>query len=123
MTEQRLALGARGEDVAAAYLRDQGYTLVERNYRCPLGEVDIIAGDRRNLVFVEVKTRRSAAFGLPQEAVGIRKQRQLIRVAQWYLKKAGKTRQHLRFDVIAILLLSGQLPEITHIKDAFHLSG
>ena len=123
MTEQRLALGARGEEVAAAYLRDQGYTLFERNYRCPLGEVDIIAGDRRNLIFVEVKTRRSAAFGLPQEAVGLRKQRQLIRVAQWYLKKEGKARQHPRFDVIAILLFSGQAPEITHIQDAFALSG
>lgn len=89
MTEQRLALGAYGEEVAAAYLCEQGYTLIERNFRCPLGEIDIIAKKRLDLVFVEVKTRRSTLFGLPQEAVGAHKQRQLMRAAQWYLKKTG----------------------------------
>jgi len=123
VTEQRLALGAYGEDLAAAYLREQGYTLLERNFRCPLGEIDIIAKKRQDLIFVEVKTRRSTLFGLPQDAVGAHKQRQLIRSAQWYLKKPGASRHHPRFDVIAILVRPGQTPEINHIQNAFNLSG
>lgn len=123
MTERRLALGAYGEEVAAAYLCEQGYTLIERNFRCPLGEIDIIAKKRLDLIFVEVKTRRSTLFGLPQDAVGVHKQRQLMRVAQWYLKKPGVSRQHPRFDVIAILMRPGQAPEINHIQDAFPLAG
>ncbi len=122
MTEQRLALGAYGEEVAAAYLHEQGYTLIERNFRCPLGEIDIIAKKSHDLIFVEVKTRRSLSFGLPQDAVGIQKQRQIIRSAQWYLKKPGVSRQHPRFDVIAILVRPGHPPEINHIQNAFALS-
>lgn len=122
MTEQRLALGAYGEELAAAYLREQGYTLIECNFRCPLGEIDIIANKRHDLIFVEVKTRRSALFGLPQDAVGIHKQRQIIRSAQWYLKKPEVSRFHPRFDVIAILVRPGQTPEINHIQNAFALS-
>ena len=121
MSEQRLALGGYGEQVAAAYLHQQGYTLIERNFRCPLGEIDIIAKKGRNLIFVEVKTRRTVLFGAPQEAVGVRKQRQLIRVAQWYLKREGTARQHPRFDVIAILSQKGKAPEVTHIENAFGL--
>ena len=123
MTEQRLALGAYGEEVAAAYLCEQGYTLLERNFRCPLGEIDIIANKRHDLIFIEVKTRRSALFGLPQDAVGRHKQRQIIRSAQWYLKKPGVSRLHPRFDVIAILARPGQPPEINHIQNAFALAG
>lgn len=123
MTEQRLALGAYGEEVAAVYLREQGYTLIERNFRCPLGEIDIIAKKRHDLIFVEVKTRRSTLFGLPQDAVGRQKQRQIIRSAQWYLKSPGVSRHHPRFDVIAILVRPGQMPEINHIQDAFSLVG
>lgn len=123
MTEQRLALGAYGEDVAADYLREQGYTLLERNFRCPLGEIDIIAKKHHDLIFVEVKTRRSSLFGLPQDAVGVHKQRQLIRSAQWYLNKPGVSRHHPRFDVIAILARPGQVPEVNHIQNAFTLSG
>lgn len=122
MSEQRLALGAYGEEVAAAYLCEQGYTLLERNFRCPLGEIDIIAKQRDYLVFVEVKTRRGIRFGVPQEAVGLQKQRQLIRVAQWYLKKPGGNRHQPRFDVIAILAPKGRTPEVNHIEDAFSLS-
>lgn len=123
MTEQRLALGAYGEDVAAVYLREQGYALLERNFRCPLGEIDIIAKKHHDLIFVEVKTRRSTLFGLPQDAVGAHKQRQLLRSAQWYLKKPGVSRYHPRFDVIAILVQPGQTPKINHIQNAFAIAG
>lgn len=121
MTEQRLALGRWGEDRAIAYLQRRGIRIVERNFRCALGEIDIIARERNSLLFIEVKTRRSAVFGLPQEAVGPRKQRQLIRTAQWYLKVSRTERLHPRFDVIAVLCQSDGSAEITHLVDAFAL--
>lgn len=122
MTESRLALGAWGEDRAVSFLLKQGFKLLERNYRTPVGEIDIIAHSRSHLLFVEVKTRRGTAFGTPQEAVGIRKQRQIIRTAQWYLQQK-KTKLQPRFDVVAILCQSDGTPQITHLADAFSLGG
>jgi putative endonuclease len=84
MTEERLSLGRWGEEEAARFLRRLGMTIVERNLRTPVGEIDIIARQGKILVFVEVKTRRSDAFGTPQEAVGPTKQRQIIRTALWF---------------------------------------
>jgi len=122
LTEARLTLGAWGEDRAADYLCQQGMKIIERNFRTPVGEIDIIAGNRKFLVFVEVKTRRSTAFGTPQEAVGARKQRQIIRTAHWYLQNNKNLRFQPRFDVIAILCQSDAAVEVTHIQDAFSLS-
>ncbi len=121
MTEQRLSLGAWGEEQAVDYLtRSQGMKILERNFRTPVGEIDIIARKRSWLVFVEVKTRRGTAFGLPQEAVDARKQRQIIRAAQWYLQRQQPKLQP-RFDVIAILCQSDGSARITHVPDAFSL--
>ncbi|MDF1580884.1 MAG: YraN family protein [Desulfuromonadales bacterium] len=117
MTEARLALGQWGEDQAVQWLQAQGLRIVVRNYRTPVGEVDIIARDKTTLIFVEVKTRRGNYFGTPQEAVGPRKQRQIIRAAQWYLVAEKVRGLHLRFDVIAIRY--GTSPVIEHIADAF----
>jgi len=122
VTEARLSLGAWGEDQAAEYLRKRGMKIIERNFTTRVGEIDIIAKDRSTLVFVEVKTRRSALFGTPQEAVGLRKQRQIIRTAHWYLQNNGFGKLQPRFDVIAILCQSGGEAQITHIVDAFSLS-
>ena len=122
MTESRLTLGAWGEDRATEYLCQQGFKIVERNFTTPVGEIDIIAKNRQFVVFAEVKTRRSNAFGTPQEAVGQRKQRQIARTAQWYLQNNAKLKLQPRFDVIAILCQSGKEVEITHISDAFCLS-
>jgi len=122
LTEARLTLGAWGEDRAAEYLCQQGMKIIERNFRTPVGEIDIIARNRKFLVFVEVKTRRSTAFGTPQEAVGARKQRQIIRTAHWYLQNNKNLRLQPRFDVIAILCQSNAAVEVTHIQDAFSLS-
>ena len=122
MTEARLTLGAWGEDQAVNYLRKQGMKIVERNFRTPVGEIDIIAKNKSILAFIEVKTRRSTLFGTPQEAVGPRKQRQIIRTAHWYLQNNKKLRLQPRFDVIAILCQSGAEVQITHIQDAFSLS-
>ena len=123
MTEARLALGAWGEDQAVNFLRKQGLKIIQRNFRTPVGEVDIIARDKSFLIFVEVKTRRSAAFGTPQEAVGQRKQRQIIRTAQWYLQNQKNPKLQPRFDVVAILCQSDGAAQITHLPNAFSLDG
>ncbi len=109
-----------GEEAAARFLEKRGFTLLARNYRTPVGELDIIARDRQHLLFVEVKTRRSAAFGAPAEAVGAHKQRQIVRAAQWYLATARYPDLQPRFDVIAVLVGSGE-PVISHIPNAFGL--
>ncbi|OHB33860.1 MAG: YraN family protein [Desulfuromonadaceae bacterium GWC2_58_13] len=120
MTEARLSLGRWGEDQAVVYLRRQGLKIIERNLRTPVGEIDIIARHGRTLVFIEVKTRRSLAYGTPQEAVGPVKQRQILRAAQWYLADIGAVGTQSRFDVIAILAGNGDA-RIEHIPDAFGL--
>lgn len=120
MTEARITLGRCGEEAAALYLAAQGYSIVARNLRTRVGEIDIIAQRAQTIVFVEVKTRRSIAYGTPQEAVGPRKQRQIIRAAQWYLSDAQNRRLQPRFDVIAILYLPSG-PQIEHIVNAFGL--
>ena len=122
MTDARLTLGAWGEDQAVDYLCRQGLKIVERNFRTRVGEVDIIARDKRFLIFVEVKTRRSHFFGTPQEAVGQRKQRQIIRTAQWYLQNHKNEKLQPRFDVVAILCQSDGTAQITHLPDAFSLT-
>jgi putative endonuclease len=118
MTEARLLLGRWGEEEAVRYLRRMGMKILERNLRTPVGEIDVIARQGKKLVFVEVKTRRSDAFGSPQEAVGSIKQRQILRAAQWYLgDRKGKGLQP-RFDVVAVRPgRQGALVE--HIPDAF----
>jgi len=120
MTEARLSLGAWGEDYAAGYLRSRGLKILHRNLRTPVGEIDIIARDRKSLVFVEVKTRQSRTYGQPQEAVGAHKQRQIIRTAQWYLSTHPAGRLQPRFDVVA-LLKTGDRVQVEHIVSAFEL--
>ena len=118
MTEARLSLGRLGEDAAAKYLQRLGMTILQRNVHTPVGEIDLVARQRRILIFVEVKTRRSSAFGSHAEAVGLRKQRQIIRAAKWYLNdKSGKTMQP-RFDVVSVLI-NGSDEAIEHIPGAF----
>ena len=97
------ARGAYYERSAAAYLIRQGYELLEKNYRCRLGEVDLIARDGSYIVFIEVKFRTSKATGLPSQAVDIKKQQRIIRVARWYLMCHGfGPDTPVRFDVIGI---------------------
>ena len=87
-----------------------------------IGEIDIIARYKTFLLFIEVKTRRSTAFGTPQEAVGQRKQRQIVRTAQWYLQNNKNTKLQPRFDVVAILCKSDNSAEINHLPNAFELA-
>jgi putative endonuclease len=101
------------------FLKDHGYEILEKNYKCKLGEIDVVARRRGRLAFVEIKTRTSGQFGLPQEAVNLRKQEKIFQVAQWYLKKKKLSRSPIAFDVVAILWREGQTPEISLIADAF----
>lgn len=112
--------GAQGEEIAAHYLLSKKYEIVQRNYRCRYGEIDIIARRKNVLVFTEVKTRRSDAFGSALEAVSLKKQRSISAVAQEYLQHNRLCGNAARFDVIAVHLHDGY-PEIEHIKNAFEL--
>lgn len=107
------------EDIAAAFLSKNGYIILERNYSTPCGEIDIILTIEDVLVFVEVKARWGRCCGLPQEAVTLRKQRQILRTAQWYLQKKGWLDREMRFDVVAINFLKDGYPDIEHISWAF----
>ena len=97
----RRAVGLEGEAVARRYLKDLGFRIVEENFNCPLGEIDLIVEDGDILVFVEVKTRRSTRFGTPAEAVHARKQRQILRVAEAYMRER-RFRGPCRVDVVAV---------------------
>lgn len=110
-------LGMEGERVAALFLQKQGMAILERNFRTRSGEIDLIARDKKDLVFVEVKTRSGTQFGSTLEAVGPRKCRQIVRVAQEYLLQNDGFEQPARFDVIGILI--GDSVQIEHVKNAF----
>lgn len=102
------------------YLQRQGIRILERNYRTPVGEIDIIARKGKTLLFIEVKTRRTPAFGTPQEAVGPTKQRQIVRTAQWFLASGQGRGLQPRFDVLAVRPEEGSA-RIEHIENAFGL--
>ena len=121
MADPRRTTARWGEALAALFLRLKGYRVEARNWRCPLGEIDIVAREGKTLVFVEVKARTGTSAGPPEEAVDARKQRRLIQLAQAYLAKRGEEAA-CRFDVIAI---SGRIPvpRIRHLRDAFRADG
>jgi putative endonuclease len=100
----RARLGASGERLAAAALERQGYRVLARNWRCVYGEIDLVAEDRGELVFVEVKARRGLRMGSPEEAVTLPKRRKLLASAQTYLAERGEEQRAYRFDVVAIEL-------------------
>ena len=116
------ALGAAGEELAVAFLERLRYKIVERNFRCKGGEVDIIARDGKTVVFVEVKSRRNLAYGVPQLAVTPFKQRQISKAALTWLARTKQPDAAARFDVIAVLIDPASSPQIEHIPNAFELA-
>jgi putative endonuclease len=114
------ALGREGERLAAQFLEKQGVVIVERNFRTRCGEIDLVARDKKELVFIEVKARSGSDFGSALEAVDSRKCRQIVRVAKEYLLVHDGFEEPIRFDVIGILL--GDSVHIEHIKNAFDAS-
>ncbi len=111
-------LGERGENVAARYLRNKGYKIIIRNFRCEMGEIDIIARDGKTLVFVEVKTR-AYDDPTPEEQVNLSKQQAITRVAKLYLGRYGIPQPAARFDIVAVVWPNGQNPIIRHEESAF----
>ncbi len=120
MPDERQILGAHGERAAAKFLRRQRYSIVERNYRCAAGEVDLIALDRSTIVFIEVKTRTQPGCGSPLEAVDHRKQRQVVRAAQYYLAEHRLQNRDVRFDVVGVWWVDGGM-HCELIKNAFEV--
>lgn len=114
-------LGDRGEKAAEAFLRRKGYSIISRSYRCPLGEIDLVARDGETIVFVEVKGRRTARFGSGLEAVTRAKQRRIARVAAHYLVRFGLSTAKTRFDVVGIRWGTDGSPECIAVRDAFRL--
>ena len=121
MTASRQALGAYGEQLAADHFTDRGARVLARNWRCREGELDLVALEPDGtLVFCEVKTRSSTAFGEPAEAVGPRKARRLrVLACRWLAQHRPQGARELRFDVVAVLRRPGAEPELTHLRGAF----
>ncbi|HBV95751.1 MAG: hypothetical protein JL50_10695 [Peptococcaceae bacterium BICA1-7] len=119
MTIKRLALGRAGEEAAADYLKKRGFRLLQRNFSCMLGELDIVAMDGPCLVFVEVRTKSVNSFVLPQESITRKKKHKLKQVASFYLLVKNIKDRPLRFDVIAISVgPDGRIANIDHIVNA-----
>jgi putative endonuclease len=112
-------LGRRGEDIAAIYLADAGLRLLDRNWRCREGELDIVAREGDALVFCEVKTRRGVGFGHPVEAVTPVKQRRMRTLAQRWLAAHDEHAPDLRFDVVGVLVRPDLPALVTHLRAAF----
>ena len=111
-----------GEMWAKAYLERQGYRIREINFRCALGEIDLVAEEGGELVFVEVKTRRDAAFGYPEEQISFSKRKKIATLAQWYLKHRERRDRPARFDVVSLLMAErGEVTGVDLIQNAFSL--
>ncbi len=108
-------IGKIGEEIAGKYLEENGYQIIERNYYCKLGEIDIIAKQKDIMVFVEVKTRKNINYGSPSEAVNKIKQRHIYNVARYYICINRIKNIQLRFDVIEVIYLNG-IFKCNHIK-------
>jgi putative endonuclease len=117
----RQRLGLEGEDAAVRLLHAAGLRIVERRFRCRLGEIDIIARDKDVLVFVEVRSRRGIGFGHPAESITPRKRQRMAKVAQFYLTRWRVSDVPCRFDVVEVLRQPGARLEIRHIVDAFRI--
>lgn len=121
MSRERQKLGRLGEDLALKKIKKLGYKPVTRNFRCALGEIDLIARHGEYLVFIEIKTRRGRSLGYAKEAVTLKKKRQISKVALAYMKENNCCNIKSRFDVIAVSIY-GKEADIEVITDAFELA-
>lgn len=112
---KRHILGKKGEDVAVKYLEKKGYTILERNFMCKQGEIDVIALDKEYVVFIEIKSRTNMEYGLPSEAVTKRKLKHILKVATYYLYIRNLENENVRIDAIEVYAKEGKY-YINHIK-------
>lgn len=117
-------LGDKGETAAARFLKKAGYRILARSYKTQIGEIDLIAMDQQQVVFVEVKTRQTTNQGRPFEAVDLRKQQKLTKLALAWMKKHKRLNQSARFDIVSIVWpADAKHPEIQHFINAFEATG
>ena len=112
--------GKKGEELAAKHLIKNGYKILERNFRKPYGEIDIIAQKGENIVFVEVKTRKNDSYGTPSEFVTVKKQSRIKKAAYTYIQENDLDAE-FTFDIIEVYLDKGKLQKINHIINAFYV--
>lgn len=110
--------GKLGEDIAVHYLKQNGYVILDRNFECRQGEIDIIALDKREIVFIEVKTRTSNKYGAPSEAVNKIKQKHILQSIKYYLYIRNLSDEFIRIDVIEVYI-NNNVYKVNHIKQAF----
>ncbi len=111
-------IGNFGEKIAEQYLKQKGYIILDKNFECRQGEIDIIALDKKEIVFVEVKTRRSNKYGTPSEAVNKIKQKHMLQTIKYYLYIRNLTEEFIRIDVIEVYIKDNEY-KVNHIKQAF----
>ena len=115
-------IGAYGEDISESYLRNLGYSILHKNFRCKSGEIDLIASNKNYICFIEVKTRYGKNFGIPAESVFYSKQHKIFKTAQMYIYMKNIMNTNFRFDVIEVILNAENNNYIVnHIEDAFQL--
>lgn len=114
---ERHETGRMGEEIAVTYLQQNGYQIIEKNFECRQGEIDIIAKEKNEIVFIEVKTRSSALYGLPKEAVDKIKKKHIYRSAEYYIYRKHLENYPIRIDVIEIYKKQGKF-KVHHIKQA-----
>ena len=121
LDKQKKELGRKGEEIALNFLKEKGYELIARNYRChKFGELDLVMRDGKYLVFVEVRTKKHTVHGTPLETVDYAKRRQIEKMAKLYMtKEKVPENTYCRFDVVGIVLSGNGEPQIEHIQDAF----
>jgi putative endonuclease len=117
----RLDLGRRGEDLAVDELKRRGYRILDRRWRCRLGEIDVVAEDGDTLVVVEVKSRSRGDYGPPVDAVDRVKRRKLLQLARAYLRsrRLEEAKVTVRFDVVGVTARSGEPPRVEIVRSAF----
>jgi putative endonuclease len=117
----RKQLGALGEQFALEHIRQLNYRILDKNWRCRTGEIDLIAMDGNLLVFIEVRTRSGIrTFGTPQESINAKKQQQVTETAQFYTLRHQMINRQLRFDVVSVLTdKTGDLLSLEHLQNAF----
>lgn len=117
--DERLSTGRKGEALAAKLLKSKGFLILDKNFSCKMGELDIVARKGKLLVFCEVKTRASDRYGAPELAVTMSKQKKIAMLAKYYMKVKKLEHMQCRFDVVSITMKQGGGADIKHIESAF----
>ena len=121
--QDKQKFGKLSEKLAAKFLKRRGYKILDTNYRCPLGEVDIVAADKDTVVFIEVRSRSSDSCGFPFETINFNKRKRIIKTALFYQKRNSLDDYNVRFDVVSVLDNADKKAQIELIKDAFNETG